>query len=215
MEESVQNVITENTVIDKDESPNLCKSTQTFNELYDLDNNESVIDYKAVQKEALNLFAMKNADYGNAFKQHGIIGILVRISDKISRAQNITTTKVQLINNESLRDTLLDLHNYSAMGVMSLDKQKPQLSSQSLELSNDKDVYVILINDKPQYFIESQNEARTKMLNLANILRQDYSLEYNTFLDIISPDSINITGIYRNYVVSHPCVLNRLRIKKK
>jgi hypothetical protein len=77
-----------------------------------------------VQKEALDLFKNKNQDYGDAFANYGIVGILVRLGDKISRIQNITHNSITIINTESLRDTLIDLHNYSAMAIMLLDEPK-------------------------------------------------------------------------------------------
>ena len=46
------------------------------------------------------------------------------MGDKIARLQSITTKHVSLINSESLRDTLIDLHNYSAMAIMLLDEDK-------------------------------------------------------------------------------------------
>tara|TARA_Y100000389_G_scaffold62260_2_gene58332 strand:+ start:1242 stop:1643 length:402 start_codon:yes stop_codon:yes gene_type:complete len=79
---------------------------------------------KAVQSEGLELFKKKNTDYGDAFANYGVIGVLVRMGDKISRLQSITTKSVSLVNTESLRDTLIDLHNYSAMAIMLLDQDK-------------------------------------------------------------------------------------------
>lgn len=77
---------------------------------------------ESIQKQALELFSRKNADYGDAFATYGSIGVLVRIGDKIQRLTSITNKSVSLVNDESLRDTLMDLHNYAAMGVMLLDE---------------------------------------------------------------------------------------------
>jgi len=85
---------------------------------------DRVNQMKKVQSEGLELFMKKNADYGDAFANYGVIGILVRMGDKISRLQSITSKHISLINNESLRDTLIDLHNYSAMAIMLLDEDK-------------------------------------------------------------------------------------------
>jgi hypothetical protein len=73
---------------------------------------------KNIQQEAYELFVKKNADYGDAFAKFGIIGILMRIEDKIQRSISITNNGINLIESESLKDTLLDLHNYAAMGLM-------------------------------------------------------------------------------------------------
>jgi hypothetical protein len=75
-----------------------------------------------IQREALELFTRKNADYGDAFAKYGIIGVLMRIEDKIQRAMSITKNGVNLVNDEGIRDTLLDLHNYAAMALMLLDE---------------------------------------------------------------------------------------------
>ena len=39
----------------------------------------------------------------------------VRIEDKIKRCISISSKNVQLVDDETLRDTLIDLHNYAAM----------------------------------------------------------------------------------------------------
>tara|TARA_Y100000389_G_scaffold205088_1_gene262960 strand:- start:12278 stop:12541 length:264 start_codon:yes stop_codon:yes gene_type:complete len=77
-----------------------------------------------IQKEANELFSKKNADYGDAFADYGAIGVLVRIGDKIKRLQNIDKKGITLINDETLRDTLIDLHNYAAMAIMLIDEKK-------------------------------------------------------------------------------------------
>jgi hypothetical protein len=79
---------------------------------------------KKIQHEALELFTKKNIDYGDAFSKYGIIGVLMRIEDKLQRSMSITKNGVNLINDEGIRDTLIDLHNYSAMALMLLDEQE-------------------------------------------------------------------------------------------
>lgn len=77
-----------------------------------------------VQNEGLELFKIKNSDYGDAFANYGSIGVIVRIGDKIQRLVSVTNRGVNLVNNESLRDTLIDLHNYAAMAIMLIDENK-------------------------------------------------------------------------------------------
>ena len=81
---------------------------------------DRVEQLKAIQLSALELFTKKNIDYGDAFAKFGIIGVLMRIEDKIQRALSITKNGITLINDEGMRDTLLDLHNYAAMALMLL-----------------------------------------------------------------------------------------------
>jgi len=82
---------------------------------------DRVEQLKKIQADALELFERKNADYGDAFAKFGIIGVLMRIEDKIQRAISISNSKVVLVNDEGLKDTLLDLHNYAAMALMLFD----------------------------------------------------------------------------------------------
>lgn len=79
---------------------------------------------RKVQDEALELFKKKNADYGDAFADYGPIGVLMRMGDKIRRLNSITKSQVVMIDDEKTRDTLLDLHNYSAMAIMLLDEEE-------------------------------------------------------------------------------------------
>jgi hypothetical protein len=73
---------------------------------------------KKIQSDALELFKKKNADYGDAFAKFGLIGVLMRIEDKIQRSLSITKNNITLVDDEGLRDTLIDLHNYAAMALM-------------------------------------------------------------------------------------------------
>ena len=75
-----------------------------------------------IQLEERTLFVNKNKDYGDAFATYGPVGVLVRIGDKIQRLQSINKTGITLVEDEKLRDTLIDLHNYAAMAVMLMDE---------------------------------------------------------------------------------------------
>ena len=77
-----------------------------------------------IQGSALELFTRKNADYGDAFAKYGLVGVLMRIEDKIQRALSITKNGVNLVKDEGIKDTHLDLHNYAAMALMLLEENK-------------------------------------------------------------------------------------------
>ena len=84
---------------------------------------DRVSQMQTVQKEGLELFKRKNKDYGDAFANFGPIGVIVRMGDKINRLMNITKTNVTMVKDEGVRDTLIDLHNYAAMGLMLLQEK--------------------------------------------------------------------------------------------
>ena len=82
-----------------------------------------------VHNEALELFSKKNTDYGDAFANFGVIGVLMRIEDKIQRSLSISKNGISLVNDEKIRDTLIDLHNYAAMAIMLLDEDTSSFST--------------------------------------------------------------------------------------
>ena len=101
---------------------------------------------KIVQDEAAKLFEKKNRDYGDAFANYGPIGVIVRMGDKINRLSSVTNNGINLVKTESIRDTLIDLHNYSAMAIMLMDEDKKDISKNSLP-RNDSYAHELSLQD--------------------------------------------------------------------
>ena len=79
----------------------------------------SIGNLNEIQTEAKELFKKKNSDYGDAFAKYGVIGVLVRLNDKIMRLQNLhISQKKASVLDESIRDTIIDIHNYALMAVI-------------------------------------------------------------------------------------------------
>lgn len=78
----------------------------------------------AIYAEAHRLLLKKQADYGptNVSRSPGgpLNGLRVRLWDKVARLNNLVDGGAEP-ENESLRDTFLDLLNYGAIGLMVLD----------------------------------------------------------------------------------------------
>jgi len=72
-----------------------------------------------------DIYSRKNADYGDSFgetfRKLGIISAVTRITDKVNRLQSLCVHTAQ-VNDESVRDTLLDLANYAIMSVIELER---------------------------------------------------------------------------------------------
>ena len=85
-------------------------------------NKEIVDKYDSISNEARNIFLNKNADYGDSYKDYGVIGILSRVNEKIKRGLNIEKNKINMVADETIRDTLLDLMNYAILGLIVLDE---------------------------------------------------------------------------------------------
>lgn len=83
---------------------------------------DRVKQLEKIQGECKEIFEKKNKDYGDAFAQYGTAGVLVRISDKMSRFTNISKRGLKIsVSDETLKDTLMDLHNYAAMAIMCME----------------------------------------------------------------------------------------------
>lgn len=77
-----------------------------------------------VQNNGLDLFKKKNNDYGESYKTCGVIGVIVRIIDKLNRLENLTTIHNYEVKDETYQDTLIDLHNYTLLGIMCIDNSE-------------------------------------------------------------------------------------------
>ena len=51
---------------------------------------------KNIPDKCRDIFEKKNADYGDSFSSHGTVGVMVRISDKLTRFTNVTKNKIEL-----------------------------------------------------------------------------------------------------------------------
>jgi hypothetical protein len=89
-----------------------------------------IINVWAVLDTAGNLLVRKHHDYGPKNIAHSpggpLNGLRVRMWDKVARINNLLDSNVSP-SNESLRDSFIDLLNYSAIAILVLDKKWPEL----------------------------------------------------------------------------------------
>ena len=87
--------------------------------------------FKEITEEMNALYERKNHDYGNSFSETfrklGIISAATRMLDKMNRIVSLVTKDQQKVNDESLRDTLIDIANYAVMTIMEIDKKKERI----------------------------------------------------------------------------------------
>lgn len=89
--------------------------------------DSSVEQFMSITQDMAKIYAAKNHDYGNSFDKSlgrfGIVASIVRMEDKMNRIESLTNKEAK-VNDESIKDTLLDLANYAIMTVMWLDKTR-------------------------------------------------------------------------------------------
>jgi len=86
--------------------------------------------FQAITTGMADLFRRKNGDYGNSFtnlyQEYGMLSSIIRLEDKLSRIKSLQKNDCQ-VNDESVRDSLIDMANYAIMTVMEMDKQAEQV----------------------------------------------------------------------------------------
>lgn len=89
--------------------------------------NTSAHQFKDIVKGMIETYVRKNHDYGNSFDKSldkfGLVASVVRIGDKMNRIESLVQKKA-MVQDESIRDTLLDMANYAVMTIMWMDNQK-------------------------------------------------------------------------------------------
>ena len=87
---------------------------------------EEAAQFKEIVKGMISTYIRKNHDYGNSFDKSldkfGLVASVVRIGDKMNRIESLVQKKA-MVQDESIRDTLLDMANYAIMTVMWMDNQ--------------------------------------------------------------------------------------------
>ena len=77
------------------------------------------ISPQTIISDNTKLFERKNTDYGNSFVDFELIGIIVRLNDKINRILNLGDADPQTMKvDEKIEDTINDLYNYCIIGLM-------------------------------------------------------------------------------------------------
>ena len=83
--------------------------------------------FKQITNEMVNLYERKNSDYGNSihdtYMKYGAVAYLVRMEDKINRVRSLTQSNNQKVD-EKIKDTLVDLANYSILMLLELEGDK-------------------------------------------------------------------------------------------
>jgi hypothetical protein len=123
-------------IIDGYGDDNSLNRLQEWNDYLQANPNSKVVDDEFITNvwrvldSAGNLLIRKHHDYGPKNVAHSpggpLNGLRVRMWDKVARINNLVDSKVNP-SNESLRDSFLDLLNYSAIAIMVLDKTWPEL----------------------------------------------------------------------------------------
>jgi len=86
----------------------------------------NVTRHQKILVELNRLYARKNHDYGDSFhltyQKWGLPMAAIRLEDKLQRFETLIRAESR-VKDESIRDTLIDLANYSIMTVMELDRE--------------------------------------------------------------------------------------------
>lgn len=81
--------------------------------------------FEKITKEMHDLYLIKNKNYGDSFskqfKEYGLTSVCIRLEDKLNRLKSLNKQGVKAnIDDESIKDTLIDLANYSILAIMEM-----------------------------------------------------------------------------------------------
>lgn len=89
-------------------------------------NNPKVERHRRLCEQLNELYAKKNHDYGDSFHQtfleEGYAMSRIRLSDKLNRFKTLSRGKAGQVDDESMKDTLIDLANYALMTVLEMEE---------------------------------------------------------------------------------------------
>lgn len=88
--------------------------------------NSKVERHKRLCDEINQIYEKKNHDYGDSFhetfEEEGMAMSRIRLTDKLNRFKRLSKNH-GMVQDESIRDTLLDLANYALMTVMEMEER--------------------------------------------------------------------------------------------
>ena len=83
--------------------------------------------HSKICNELKALYAKKNHDYGDSFHlsfvEEGMAMARIRLGDKLNRFKTLSRNSKQEVNDESIRDTLIDLANYAIMTILEMENE--------------------------------------------------------------------------------------------
>lgn len=94
---------------------------------FDVEAYDNLQAHSDICAELAEIYERKNKNYGDSFHQtfvlEGYTVARIRLTDKLNRFRTLTTAGPNADpDDESIRDTLLDLANYAIMTIMELDR---------------------------------------------------------------------------------------------
>lgn len=90
--------------------------------------------FKAITNEMFNLYEIKNKNYGDSFskqfQEYGLTSVCIRLEDKLNRLKSLNKQISEAkngivdinVDDENIKDTLIDLANYSVLAIMEISK---------------------------------------------------------------------------------------------
>ena len=87
------------------------------------------MNFREITDYMYQIYEKKNADYGDSFSktfdEFGLTASAIRINDKTERFKKLIKQDAQ-VQDESIKDTLLDLANYAVLTLMEMAKHEAQ-----------------------------------------------------------------------------------------
>ena len=83
--------------------------------------------FKDITNKMLDTYKRKNNDYGDSFskvRKEYPQAICIRMSDKLERLKALNNGNEQLVKDESIKDTLMDMANYAILELIEMEMEE-------------------------------------------------------------------------------------------
>lgn len=94
------------------------------------------------------------------------------------------------------------------------DEESDSLRSDSLDMVDNSELYVISIDDIPQFYVQSEELAKERMWDTARLVYLKLFGNFNAQFINIKDNELHITGKFRFFFFSYDSVLHRLKYHK-
>ena len=84
--------------------------------------------FQELTQRMFELYKSKNTDYGDSarktFDRYGLTAYLARMTDKLNRLDALNRNQQNLVKDEKITDTLIDLANYCILAIIDLTAEE-------------------------------------------------------------------------------------------
>lgn len=154
--------------------------------------------FKKITEQMYEIYKTKNADYGNSFnitREEYPNAILIRLQDKFLRLKQLYRNNFKAnVQNESVKDTLLDMANYCILELIAITEAEVKSKAENNGKCPPNEIYEVnerfeKLNRKLQFMNDMRNRDKAidaQFIHKYNSIIQEMMELQSKYLNILS-----------------------------